>query len=520
MTAEATEAPSGDWPEGALYFSPKGLYPFQADHLAKVYLAMQSGVPEWLLAWSTGLGKSHAAMRLATLGFEDDTVDFVLLVCEKAKLQEWQEDFQEFTRLDTRIHHGPSRSGKLARLGLPQVMITTYETGKADLVRIVKTGRKARTFSSGPLLDQVFTTARRPMIIFDEADRLSNRSASNYRAYEHVLRTFRRVFKIPVLMLTATPIRRDWENSFNQLRLLRPASMPLVKEFESYFVRGRDVYGRPQYRDARMGEFADLCSDMVLAKSKMDPDVVAQFPAMTEEPLWVDLEGEQRKLYDLVAALDAPGQIAALRQVCAHPAALIHSATEGVSKLARALVQEYGEDHLRAMPSAKTSALVSYLEPIVKGQGDKAVVFSFFGPSVLPLLREALEARGIPCWMFAEDGGLERFKAAPGGCVLLTSDAGARGINLPEASYLVEYDMATTFGLRTQRLNRISRIGQGGPTATVRSMIARESIEVGLMAAMLRGNAQSDLLLGRGVDGSEFMTAAMRRQVLTEGMDA
>lgn len=460
---------------------------------------------------------SHAAMRLATLGFEDDAVDFVLLVCEKAKLREWQEDFQEFTRLDTRIHHGPSRNSKLTRLGLPNVMITTYETGKADLVKIMKTGRKARTFSSGPLLDQMITTMRRPMIIFDEADRLSNRSAANYRAYDHVLRTFRRVFKIPVIMLTATPIRRDWENSFNQLRLLRPASMPLVKEFEAYFVRGRDVYGRAQYRDARMGEFAALCSDMVLAKSKSDPDVIDQFPAMTEESLWVDLEGPQRQLYDLVAALDAPGQMTALRQICAHPAALVHSATEGVSQLARALVSEYGEDYLRSIPSAKTEALVGYVEPIVKAQQDKAVVFSFFGPSVLPLLRMALEARGIPCWSFSEDGGLEGFKAATGGCVLLTSDAGARGINLPEASYLVEYDIASTYGLRTQRLNRISRIGQGGPTATVRSMIARESVEIGLLHGMLRGNEQSDLLLGRGVDGAEFMTAAMRRRLLTDG---
>jgi hypothetical protein len=461
---------------------------------------------------------SHAAMRLTTLGFEDDAVDFVLLVCERGKLKEWQADFEEFTTLDTRIHHGPSRNGKLAKLGLPQVLITTFETGKADLVVMEKTGRKRRTFETGPLLTRILEHSRRPMIIFDEADRLSNRSAANYRAYEHVLRTFRKVFKIPVLMLTGTPIRRDWEGSFNQLRLLRPASMPLVGEFEKYFVRGRDDYGRARYHDYRMPEFANLCSPMLLAKSKTDPDVIAQFPVSTEEAFWVDLEGEQRKFYDFVAELDAPGQMAALRQICAHPAALLHSATEGKSKLARALVDEFGEDYIRSLPSAKTDALVRYVEPIVKGQDAKVLVFTFFGPSVIPHLRAALTARHVPVFTHDDEDGIENFKKHPGGGVLLASDAVARGINLPEASYLIEYDVASTFGLRTQRLNRASRIGKGGPTLTIRTMLARESLEIALLHNMLEGNAQADALLGHGVDGSEFMTAAMRRKILTEGM--
>lgn len=520
MTATVTEeAPSGPWPEGALYFSPLGLYGFQAEHIAQAYLGIQSGVPEWMFVWDTGLGKSHAAMRLATLGFEDDVVDLVLLVCERGKLKEWQQDFQEFTKLETRMHHGPSRKGKLARIGLPQVLITTYETGKADLVRIEQTNRKGRkTLSSGPLLTEIFDHARHPMIIFDEADRLSNRSAMNYRAYEHVLKTLRKVFKIPVLMLTGTPIRKSWEDAFNQLRLLRPASMPLVKEFDTYFVRARDIYGRAKYHDYRMGEFAELCQGMVLAKSKTDPDVIDQFPATTEEALWVDLEGEQRKFYDFVKELHTPGQMTALRQICAHPAALIHSAAMGASKLTKALVTEFGEDYIRALPSAKTDRLVEYVEPIVNGQDAKVLVFSFFGPSVIPHLRAALTARHLPVFTHDEEDGIEHFKKHQGGAVLLASDAVARGINLPEASYVVEYDMASTHGLRTQRINRASRIGSGGPSLTVRSMLVQKSVEVALMHMMLSGNGQSDTLLGHGVTGEEFLTAAMRREILTQGM--
>jgi hypothetical protein len=453
---------------------------------------------------------SHAAMQLSALAFEDGVADFVLLVCERNKLHEWRDDFEKFTRLEPRIHHGPSRKNKLTKLGLPEVLITTYETGKADLVRVSKTGRR-KVLESADLLEMI--AGRKPVVFFDEADRLSNRGSATYRAYEHALKALRKEFKnLPVFMMTATSVRRDLENSFNQFRLLRPQAMPLIGEFEKYFVRGRDIYGRAKYFDHRVDEFVELCRPLMLAKRKTDPDVIDQFPRMTEEALRVDLEGEQKKLYDLVAEMDGvPGQLQALRQICAHPRAILHSAMEGSSKLARALVEEFGADYLMNCPSAKTEALVAYLEPIVLDQEDKAVCFSFFGPSALPWLADALTKAGMRVFFLHE---LDAFKSHQGGAVLLTSDAGARGINIPEASYLVEYDVAVTYGLRTQRLNRISRIGSGGPSVTVRSMIANETVEVPLVYAMLKGNAQSDALLGPGEDGAKFLTSAMRREML------
>jgi hypothetical protein len=49
-------------------------------------------------------------------------------------------------------------------------------------------------------------------------------------------------------------------------------------------------------------------------------------------------------------------------------------------------------------------------------------------------------------------------------------------------------------------------------------MLARETIEVPLMYSMLRGNVQSDELLG-GETGEQYMTAAMRKAMLTEEME-
>lgn len=499
------------------YTNPRGLYEFQMDHMAQALVARTEGRPGLMVTWDTGLGKSHFAMAVSAFLLADGHADTVVLACEKVKLPEWLEDFRRFTSLDVRVYHGPHRKKHLERDGWPQVLISTYETLKADLVLFeTPTGRRTKVPRENLLLAHLLE--RRPMVIFDEVDKLSNRRSGIYKSWEFSLKALRKANRgMAVYGLTATPVRRDLEDSYNQLRLLAPSHMPLVGEFDRYFVAYRDAYDRPRYHDSRVADFVELARPLMLVKSKQDEDVRDQFPQMTEESLWVDLEGEQKKLYDMVYALEEPGTLGCLRQICAHPASLVHAGSEGSSKISRMILKHVGREALEAIGSAKTDRLVQYLHPIIAGQQAKAVVFSFFGPSVLPLLRTALEGAGMAVHTASDPEGLHAFKSAAGGAVLLCSDAASRGINLPEASYLVEYDLAPTYGTRTQRLNRISRIGQGGPTATVRSMLVRESVEVGLMFAMLKGNRMSDDLLGVGVNGGDCMTASLRREILGEG---
>jgi SNF2 family DNA or RNA helicase len=520
MTATLIETPS-EAPEGALYWSPRGLYPFQLEHIATALVMRTEGRPYGMFQWDTGLGKSHAAMALSAFTVEDQAADVIFLVCERVKLKEWRDDFNFYTSLQTRIHHGGNRKAQFAKKGWPQVVISTYETFKTDLVKFeANKGGRGKHAVNGWMMDELDRSGLRPMVIFDEADKLSHRTSATYKAWDHILRTLRKTWDaLPVYMLTATSVRRTIEDSFNQFRLLAPKAMPQIQEFEKYFVRSRNIYGKAVYHDFRLPEFAALCQPLMYVKSKTDPDVRDQFPTMTEDAMWVDLEGGQRELYDMVRELNAPGCGMTLRQICAHPASLLHSAKYGDSALTKDLVAELGEDYFRALPSAKTERLIHYLKPIVLDQQDKAVVFSFFGPSVLPLLKEALEKARIPVWLYNDDDGAAWKRSHRGG-VLLCSDAASRGINLPQASYLIEYDVHSTIGGRTQRLNRISRIGEGGPTATVKTMLARETVEIGLLWNMLGGNEQAETLLGRGNDGGEYITAEMRKELLTKGMKA
>lgn len=512
-----------------LYESPRGLYSFQEEGIARAYLRMEEGGGV-LCTWETGLGKSHLAMGLAAMLFEDGLIDHVLLVAERQKIakDEWPGDLARFTRMTYAVHHGTGRMDRLEKSGLPQVLITTYETGKADLAKFIKSkgkGKRGTSITNGPLLDLLLS--KRLLVIFDESGKLKNRSTDNYKAWFRSLEHLRRKATLRGLAMSATPIEKGYEDAFNQLRLVAPKQMPLVGEFESTYISGRDPYERPQYRKGMMPQFAALAAPLILHKRKTDADVVAEFPRQVEESRWLEMADDQRSLYEMVCDLQAPGEepVPGLstikRMICGYPESIIHSATHGESKLARMLVEELGEDYFRSVSSVKAQALLDYLEPLVKGQGAKAVVFSFFGPSILPLLARDLRKKKFKVYltyggMTLEEIATERaaFKNDPNPAVLLSSDAGARGINLPEATYVVEYESALTYANRVQRINRIHRIDSDAVSVTCMTLFLRDTVEATIAKSMIERNSQHDVLLADEDPGENYISAEERRQAL------
>jgi SNF2 family DNA or RNA helicase len=526
VSAEPVEAPEPGWPDGALYHSPRGLYGFQEDGIARAYLKLEQGGGV-MAVWDTGTGKSHLAMALSAFMFEDDKIDHVLLVAEKGKItaDEWPSDFAKFTRLSAAVHHGTGRMKRLEKNGLPQVLITTYETGKADLSKVVRVpGKRGKSLADGPLMEMF--KGKRVLVVYDESTKVKNRESDNYKSWFRSLGAMRKGEVTRVLEMTATPIERDYEDAYSQLRLADPKSMPLVKEFE-WFVRSRDPYGRPHYYKDRMPRFAEIAKPMILRVRKSDPEVMAEFPKQVEESRWFTMADDQRDLYEMVCDLQEPGAepVPGLhtikRMVANHPESIIHSAKHGSSRLARMLVEELGEDYFRSVSAVKEQGLIDYLEPVVHGQGAKAVVFSFFGPSVLPLLARALRKKKFEVYltwggMSLEETSIERakFKSSPNPAVLLSSDAGARGVNLPQATYVVEYESALTFANRTQRINRTHRIDSEAESTTCMTFFVHQTVEETVANAMIERNAQQDTLLDDTDSGEDFITAAERRQML------
>lgn len=497
-----------------LYHSDR-TYDFQAEAVARLYAGGSA-----MVVYDCGLGKTHVAMNLAAMLFEDGKIDLVLVCAEKSKIRDWVEEFKQFTDLRPLLHRGTDRA-KRWDTQQPQVLVTTYETAKLDFVEFIQP-KRTKVAADGKLMDRIKT--KRVLVIYDEIAKLRNRTGNKmYAAHAHILKTLREHGSALVVGLTATPIERDWENAFNELRLIRPDAMPKVKDFETHIL-SRNQYGKPLYRGSVIEEFAPLCRPLLIRKRKTDPDVVEQFPEITEESSYVELEADHRKLYRIIEDLawdaegnyqEIPGMWTVLRQTAGHPAAI----TRSTGALATMLVEVLGADWLRSIRSAKTEALIDRLRTVVDGEGSKAAVFTWFGQSVLPEVNGALLAEGFRVW--THHGGMseremyearEAFRACPEPCVLLSSDAGAKGINLPEVTHVIEYESALNHATRTQRINRASRIGQGAARVNCMTFIAENTVEDGIIEMMLNTNAQQDQLLGDMADaGESWLSAGDRR---------
>jgi SNF2 family DNA or RNA helicase len=521
-------------PNGELFFSPWGLLEFQADGLAHTYLSIEPGTPGGVIAvWDTGLGKTLLGIALAAYLYVDDKIDLVMVVAEKNKITDWRDDFERFSALATHRYHGAGRQKRLAKAD-PHVVITTYETGRTDLMRRETNGARGKgTKVDGPLVEALGLHDKRVLWIFDEVTRLRGRGSELHQAYAYLLRELRKgPHHQRVLGLTATPMERDVEDAYNVGRIVCPTLMPTVAAFERTFTRGVDQYNRYLFRKDTEGLFAQMFQRTILRKRKTDADVIAQFPQQVEESVKVEMNGPHRSLYNAITELCGPGGdeddrsalerataerrlYTALRMTTGHPAAHLHS----TSVISSAVQQAVGAG-LRDIHSSKSEELIARLKPIVKGQGAQAVVFTFFANTVLVELAADLRRAGFSVAEYhgrqtlkQNDDAKDRFKAGESE-ILLTSDAGSRGMNLQNAEYVFEYESALTFANRTQRINRIHRIDSEKPLVTCFTMIVEDSIEEGLVNLMLARNERQDILLGDEDDGSGFIDAATRRELL------
>jgi SNF2 family DNA or RNA helicase len=133
------------------------------------------------------------------------------------------------------------------------------------------------------------------------------------------------------------------------------------------------------------------------------------------------------------------------------------------------------------------------------------VVYSFFKP-MIAMLKARIEGKlRKPVAVITGDHtqlqrrqALARFsKHTP---VLLSSDAGQYGVDLPYANYLMSYDLSWSAGAYAQRVARIDRTSSQFPHVTVMTLLTRGTIEE-RQFAMLR---QKGMVAGAWLDGQNI----------------
>jgi superfamily II DNA/RNA helicase len=207
-----------------------------------------------------------------------------------------------------------------------------------------------------------------------------------------------------------------------------------------------------------------------------------------------------------------------LRLMAGDPLAVLEAARRGNSELAVMVAEELGAD-LERCSSAKAQELVSMADIVMSG-GGKLMVFTFFAHTVMPVLKRRLGDRTV----FTYHGGMtaaERdhqlalFEACEGGAVLVASDAGSKGINVPWVNVVAEYEAAAKFSTRMQRAGRGHRLGRLDPLTFI-TFVLESSIEGGSpITSVLSRNAAQDFMLHDDT-AEDHVTADDRRELYAQ----
>jgi hypothetical protein len=529
---------------------PYELKPFQLDTaaLAALSKALVVGV-------TTGGGKSTIALTSAAVLFEDNEIDLAIIECEVSKLGEWQEDLALMTKLSVLVYDGPpSKRAKLRRvfgtdrldLGQPQVLLGVYETFRGDLAEKVppkepsaSTGRpgasrskpKVAHVTPGPLLEVL--RGKRVLFIQDEGPAKMGASRSSWMYQAHwCARTelLKGAKDYWCWVLSATPMARDPVGYFNVCRLLDPGRAGTVEAFERDHVNTRDEYGNPKtFKNLDRSEepwvvpLVEKLRGLVVYRSKAEPEIAACFPTKVAMPpgtpgyTFVEPTPIEQDFWNAIYAQYADGSQSTLdvlfglmRLVVGHPMALTRS--EGA--MAQDIVRLVGKDGLANLPTTKLDAFVNKLHSL---DGAQAVSFTYFGQAILPLIHQRLLDEGFSVVVnhgevSPKDRKLaqETFNAGDAQ-IYLSSDAGARGVNLPAGEYAIDYDIALTEETARQRRDRIDRLNSHHRTVYFTSMVVKHTIEMGI-ANLCADRQQWSQDLGN--DDGSGLSAKARKYIL------
>jgi superfamily II DNA or RNA helicase len=400
-----------------------------------------------ILADDMGLGKT--LQTIAVLKGR------ALVVCPKSVVHNWESEILRF-RPDLKVstYHGPKRTLDPDA----DVTLTTYAVLRLDIA--------------------ILSASTWDCVVLDEAQTIKNPDSQAAQAAYDLKATFR-------VALSGTPI----ENRLDELWSLFHFTNRGLLGGRRHFV---DAYGSMATGNPEVAaRLRSRIRPFLLRRRKSE--VAPELPPRTEAILHVELEDEERTLYDAVkaatrkdvlAALDSGGSVLLaleallrLRQAACHPSLLPGQSAETSSKINRlveALEEAALDDH-------------------------KALVFSQW-TSLLDLVEPHLKARGIRFTRLDGStndraGVVNTFQSPDGPTVLLLSlKAGGTGLNLTAADHVFLLDPWWNPAVEDQAADRAHRIGQDRPVMVYR-LVARGTVEEGIVALQEKKRALAEAAL-------------------------
>lgn len=447
------------------------------------------------LADDMGLGKTVQLLALeAAQRHDDPAARPTLLLCPMSLVGNWQREAARFAP-DLRVyaHHGPQRhhgEDLHAMLAETDLVLTTYATAVRD--------------------DELAAVEWR-RVVLDEAQAVKNYLSRSAKAVRR-LRADHRV------ALTGTPVENRLAELWSIMDFLNPGMLGSAELFRTRYAIPVERHGLEE--PARV--LRTITRPYVLRRLKTDPAIVDDLPEKLEIKQYCHLTTEQASLYQSVVdemmeriesteGIERRGNVLAamakLKQVCNHPALLLHD---------RSVIGER---------SGKVSRLEEILEEIL-AEGDKVLCFTQYTEFAAMLLPH-LAARfgtdvaylhgGTP--RARRDEMVARFQSDGGPPVFLLSlKAGGTGLNLTAANHVIHIDRWWNPAVEDQATDRAFRIGQKR-NVQVRKFVCTGTLEERIDEMIEDKKALADLVVGDGEGWLTEMSTSDLRSVfaLSEG---
>ena len=468
--AFASEMASSDgkWP-----FLKTGLYPYQVE--GALHLATKGRA---ILADEMGLGKTVQAIAAALLLREVSKIKRVLVVVPTSLKGEWAEQIAFFSDVETELLSGGRRE-RLARYA---------ETGAFFLIanyeQIMRDGTDA--------IDRF----KPDLIILDEAQRIKNWNTKTARTFKKLQSRF-------AFVLTGTPL----ENRIDEFYSIAEFVDPLL--FGSLFRFNRAYYRFDEKgKSSGMQNLDDLHEKAATIMLRRRKDMVEdELPGRTDKNYFVPMTKEQHLRYcefeDKVARLCARAK---KRPLTKDEMKLLQRYLACMRMLCDTCFILDAE--IRVSP--KIDEATAVIEDIFSSDPSRKIVVFSEWVKMLELLEERLEKEGVG---FAVHTGsvrqdrrreeLKRFKTDPDCRVLLSSEAGGVGLNLQNASVVMNLDLPWNPAKLEQRIARAWRKKQSREVLVI-NLVAEGTIEQRMLGTLKFKQGLADMVLDARGEASDF----------------
>jgi len=478
-----------------------------------------------LVAYEMGLGKTCMTIAaLEKLKEQGEITKPILVIALSSLKYQWQKEIQKFSDAETSVIDG-AKSVRTTRWMRDyewdkeaNYIICNYETivNDWDLIKDYEWGA----------------------VVCDEATALKGFRSKRSKKVKELARNVKIKFA-----LTGTPIENGRpEELYSIMQFVDPTLLGRFDLFDQTFIVRNHFGGVQRYRNLPI--FHQKMKECSVRKTQTDPDVAPYLPDTIHlDPLRVPFDSKSSHLYGIIAAelaqelIEAkellgssfsltahygqdhkPGspadalrgsimsKITALRMLCDHPE-LLHESVEkyekqeGEGSAYVASLKDRG--FLEAVKSPKLEVLKQYvLDHLDTDDEAKVVIFTSY-VGMLPRIQKAVGGTLYTGYMSAKEkeASKTKFLTDPACRVLISSDAGGYGVDLPVANLLVNYDLPWSAGLAVQRNGRIKRASSRWPTIVIQDMIVKNSIEERQHDMLQQKNAVADAVMdGQGIN--------------------